>query len=104
MRFSLWPSSQQPWDDILDIARHAEATGWDGVYQADHFMPAGGDLSLPMHECWTALAGLAAAVPRIRFVLSSVATPTRTPPVLPTWPTPPATSAAGRMSSEPAPG
>jgi F420-dependent oxidoreductase-like protein len=67
MRFSVWPSSQQPWDDILDVARHAEATGWDGVYQADHFMPAGGDLSLPMHECWTALAGLAAAVPRIRL-------------------------------------
>ena len=27
---------------MLEVARHAEATGWDGVYVADHFMGDGG--------------------------------------------------------------
>ena len=38
MRFSVWPTLAQPWDDVLEITRHAEATGWDGVYVMDHFM------------------------------------------------------------------
>ena len=68
MRFSVWPNPQQPWTDILEVARHAEATGWDGVYFADHFMPnepepAPGDTI----ECWSVMAALAAAVPRVRL-------------------------------------
>ena len=42
MRFSAWLSHQQPWGDLLAAARHVEATGWDGVYVADHFMGDGG--------------------------------------------------------------
>jgi len=56
-----------PWAETLAIARHAEATGWDGVYYADHFMPNDADVSAPVGECWTTLAALAAAVPRIRI-------------------------------------
>ena len=41
MRFSIWPTAAQPWDDILEITAHCEQTGWDGVYFADHFMPNG---------------------------------------------------------------
>ncbi|CAN5551756.1 LLM class flavin-dependent oxidoreductase [soil metagenome] len=70
MRFSVWPNPAQPWESVLECARHAEATGWDGVWFADHFMtntgtrePADG----PMLECWAVLAGLAAAVPRVRL-------------------------------------
>jgi F420-dependent oxidoreductase-like protein len=68
MRFSVWPNPQQPWSDVLEVARHAEATGWDGVYFADHFMPnaaepAAGDTL----ECWSVMAALAAAVPRVRL-------------------------------------
>jgi F420-dependent oxidoreductase-like protein len=66
MRFSLWPGAGSPWPDILDIARHAEATGWDGLWFADHFMPNQADTSAPVHEAWTAVAALAAAVPRVR--------------------------------------
>ena len=40
MRFALWPNLTQPWADALALARHADATGWDGVYIADHFMGA----------------------------------------------------------------
>ncbi|MCU1455324.1 MAG: class flavin-dependent oxidoreductase [Acidimicrobiales bacterium] len=67
MRFSFWPSTQHPWNELLDLASHAEAVGFDGVWIADHFMPNGEDVSEPMHECFATLAGLAAAVPRVRL-------------------------------------
>src|SRR5438309_2195904 len=38
MRFSVWPTPQQPWADVLATARHAAETGWDGVWFADHFI------------------------------------------------------------------
>lgn len=67
MRFSFWPNASQPWADILATAQHAEATGWDGVYVADHFMPSIGDDGGPTLECFGLLAGLATAVPRVRL-------------------------------------
>lgn len=70
MRFSIWPSPARPWADTLELTRHCEATGWDGVYFADHFMPNGGDAT-PLDgdtlECWSVMAALAAAVPRLRL-------------------------------------
>ncbi len=68
MRFSLWISAQHPWEEVLALGRHAEATGWDGLWIADHFMAnAEGPSADPMHECFALLAGLAAAVPRVRL-------------------------------------
>src|SRR5687768_10563237 len=68
MRFSVWPNAGQAWDQIVDVARHAEATGWDGVWMADHFMPmAEGPADGPTFECWSLLAALAASVPRVRL-------------------------------------
>jgi F420-dependent oxidoreductase-like protein len=46
---------------------HAADTGWDGIWFADHFMPFEGTDTEPIHEAWTVLAGLAAAVPRVRL-------------------------------------
>jgi F420-dependent oxidoreductase-like protein len=66
MRFSFWPGPMQPWDELLFLARHIERTGWDGFWFADHFMPDSEDTSAPWSEAWTTLAGIAAAVPRIR--------------------------------------
>ena len=63
MRFSVWPNPQQPWESILEAAEHAESTGWDGVWFADHFMPNTDDGSPadgPTLECWAVLAALAA--------------------------------------------
>lgn len=67
MRFSVWPSYQIPFDEALAVARHAEATGWDGVWFADHFMPNTDDAAGPVLECWSVLAAFAAVVPRVRL-------------------------------------
>ena len=67
MELAVWPGTNQAWDDIVEVARHAELAGWDRVYVADHFMPndGAGAIDEPMLECWSVVAGLAAAVPRI---------------------------------------
>lgn len=59
MRLSVLPHARQPWPDILAVARVAEQAGWDGVWFDDDRPPA--------LECWTVVAGLAAAVPRVRL-------------------------------------
>jgi F420-dependent oxidoreductase-like protein len=69
MRFSVWLSPNQPWADVLATARHAESTGWDGVWVSDHFMgnapafPA----EMPTLEAGSLVAGLAAGVDRVRI-------------------------------------
>ena len=67
MRFSYWPAPTMPWPELLEMSRHVEATGWDGIWYADHFMPNAEDTSAPWAECWTTIAALAAAVPRVRL-------------------------------------
>ncbi len=67
MRFGFWPNAMAPWPDLLELCRHAEATGWDGLWYADHFMPSGRDNSGPTNESWTFVAALAATVPRVRI-------------------------------------
>lgn len=67
MRFSVWPAPTQSFADVLEIARHAESIGFDGVWYADHFMPDGDATRVPYTESWTTLAALAASVPRIRI-------------------------------------
>ncbi|MBW3562444.1 MAG: TIGR03560 family F420-dependent LLM class oxidoreductase [Actinobacteria bacterium] len=67
MRFSVWPSPTQTWDTTLSLATHAEESGWDGVWVADHFMPNGEDPSGVTLECWATVAALVVAVPRIRI-------------------------------------
>ena len=67
MRFSFWPGPTDAWDDTLALCRHAEATGWDGLWFADHFLPNAADTRGPTHESWTMLAALAALVPRVRL-------------------------------------
>jgi F420-dependent oxidoreductase-like protein len=70
VRFSIWPAAVQPFADVLRIARHAADTGWDGAWIADHFMPnepGPYPLQTPVLEAGSAVAALAAAVPRIRL-------------------------------------
>jgi F420-dependent oxidoreductase-like protein len=67
MRFSFWPIARQSWPQVLELARHVERTGWDGIWYADHFMPNTPDAEDPCHEVWATIAGLAACVPRLRI-------------------------------------
>ena len=78
MDFSFWPSTAQPWADLLRGCRWAEAHGWHGVWVPDHFMtsvPVGVDPDgdegsaelAPWLESWTTQAALAALVPRVRI-------------------------------------
>ena len=67
MRFAFWPGPNNTWEDVLGLSTHAEASGWDGIYFADHFMPNQADTSGPTMECLTVLAALAVSVPRVRL-------------------------------------
>ncbi len=67
MRYSFWPNPSQPYDTVLQLARHVEKTGWDGFWYADHFMPNAPDTSAPWPEAWTTLAAIGATVPRLRI-------------------------------------
>lgn len=88
MRFSVWPNLAQPWSDVVEVATHAEATGWDGVYVADHFMgdgeQAGGTVS-PTFECTAAMAALAVATERVRLGSLVFGITYRHPAVLANW-------------------
>ncbi len=67
MLFSIKPRLHWSFDEVVDLSRHAEATGWDGIWIADHLMnntPSGEGL---IGECWTVTAALAALVPRVRL-------------------------------------
>ena len=91
MRFSVWPTLAQPWDDVLEVSRHAEATGWDGVYVMDHFMGNDrhrvhrGAVEVPTLEGTGALAALAAATERVRLGTLVLGNTYRHPAVVANW-------------------
>ena len=70
MKFSLWPRNNRIPADILEEARTAEASGWHGVWLADHYMPDTGDTRPARgdaYECWALLPALAAVTERVRI-------------------------------------
>ena len=70
MKFSLWPANDRAPGDLLDEVRHADATGWHGVWLADHYMPNTGDTTPARgdtYECWALLPALAAVTERVRI-------------------------------------
>jgi F420-dependent oxidoreductase-like protein len=88
MRFSIWPSPSQPWADLLAVARHADATGWDGVYVSDHFMGNGGDFGAedaPTFEATALVGALAGATERVRLGTLVLGATYRHPAVLASW-------------------
>ena len=66
MRFGFWPNPRSDYNATKILAQHAEATGWDGIWLADHFLPDEDEL-IPIHESWITLAALARDVPRVRL-------------------------------------
>jgi len=88
MRFSVWPNLANPWSDVVATVSHAEATGWDGVYVADHFMgdnQRAGDTITPMYEATAALAALAVLTDRVRLGSLVFGITYRHPAVLANW-------------------
>ena len=76
MKFSIWPSFDRPWAELLELAHYAERTGWHALWSADHLMPQTNDNTVSdgaALECWSVVAGIASAVPRIR--LTSMVSP-----------------------------
>jgi alkanesulfonate monooxygenase SsuD/methylene tetrahydromethanopterin reductase-like flavin-dependent oxidoreductase (luciferase family) len=76
MKFSIWTSYERSWTEVLQVAQYLESHDWHALWYADHFMPQGNDDTVsdePALECWSVLAGIAAAVPRIR--LTSMVSP-----------------------------
>ena len=67
MRFSFWPNPSQTYAEVLELCTHAEQTGWDGIWYADHFMPNAENTSAPWPEAWTTLTAIGARTERIRI-------------------------------------
>jgi len=82
MRFSIWLETQQTWDELIGSAEHAERSGWGGVWVMDHFMPSEEPVTAPRLEAWTAIAGLAACVDRVRVGVLVTGNTYRHPAVL----------------------
>ena len=70
MKLGILMTGETPWEELLALCRHAEASGWDSLWYGDHFMPPGGDLEAPVHESWTTLAALA-VVPELQSLASA---------------------------------
>ena len=66
MRFGFWPNPRSNHEDTAALCNHAEATGYDGIWLADHFLPDEDEL-IPVHESWITMAALARDVPRVRL-------------------------------------
>jgi F420-dependent oxidoreductase-like protein len=85
VRFSVWPNPERPWPEIATVVEHCEASGWDGAYISDHFMPNtvhGAPADGPVVECLATLAALAARTTRLRLASLVCATTYRHPAVL----------------------
>jgi probable F420-dependent oxidoreductase len=69
VKVSLWPNLTNPPADVLELAKQADATGWYGVWLADHYMPDTGTTepgSGDVHEVWGVLPAAAAVTQRVR--------------------------------------
>ena len=70
MHFSVWPNPERSTEEILDLARFADDTGWYGYWFADHYMPNTDSEDIQpgdVHEVWAVLPAVAAVTERVRI-------------------------------------
>ncbi|OPX08426.1 LLM class flavin-dependent oxidoreductase [Mycobacterium sp. AT1] len=69
MRFSVWPSTTQPWNDMLELAQFADDGFWHSVYVADHFMSPGDKTGQTSDwlEATAVMAALATVTSQVRL-------------------------------------
>ena len=67
-------------DRLVDLARRAEAAGWDGFFLWDHIRA--GDWAGPVADPWVALAAVAAATERLTLGTMVTPLPRRRPTTL----------------------
>lgn len=71
------------WSDIADIARTAEAVGFDSLWLGDHLLYRFPDMgSFGIWEAWSVLCGLAATTERVELGTIVMVTPWRAPALL----------------------
>ncbi len=86
MLLSIWPRLDQPWADVLDLARFCDREGWHTLYVEDHFIghPAAAERE-PLLEATATLSALAAATGRIRLGTLVLSVTYRHPAVIANW-------------------
>jgi alkanesulfonate monooxygenase len=69
MRLTVFTEPQQgaTYDDLLRVARHAEACGFDAFFRSDHYLATSGDGLPGPTDAWATLAGLARETTSIRL-------------------------------------
>ena len=69
MRYALMTEPQQglSYDEILAIARTAEAAGIEAYFRSDHYASFPGEVGQPTTDAWATLAGLARETSTIRL-------------------------------------
>lgn len=68
LRIFTEPQQGASYDQLLAVARRAEALGFDGFFRSDHYLKMGGVSGLPgPTDSWVTLAGLARDTERIRL-------------------------------------
>lgn len=88
MKLSIWPTPQQPWEDVVDVVGHADATGWYAVYFWDHFMGDGGDFGpedAPSLESTAVLSALGVLTSSLRLGPLVLGNTYRHPAVVANW-------------------
>lgn len=68
LRIFTEPQQGATYDDLLAVARDAEALGFDAFFRSDHYLTMGAGLGEPgPTDAWVTLAGLARDTERIRL-------------------------------------
>jgi alkanesulfonate monooxygenase SsuD/methylene tetrahydromethanopterin reductase-like flavin-dependent oxidoreductase (luciferase family) len=80
----VWPSTTQPWSDVLELAQFSDDGFWHSIYVADHFMSPGDSPGQASEwlEATGVLAALAVATSRVRLANLVLSMTFRHPAVL----------------------